>query len=157
MLYCVNNADASPTAIRITRPYASEEDYLEHEIETIARTGMTLLGAQERSPGVLIRFELALSTGQVLLRGEGRVVGFDARAHRDTPGLVVRFTRLDIRSKALIDKASAMRERGVGSRRRKSPVQPPAERESLLGRLRSRRDTLDAETVRRILQGRRPA
>jgi hypothetical protein len=72
----------------------------------------------------LIRFELALSTGQVLLRGEGRVVGFDARAHRDTPGLVVRFTRLDIRSKALIDKASKIA--GAAAGRARVASWPPA-------------------------------
>jgi hypothetical protein len=58
----------------------------------------------------VLRFELSLSNGQVVLRGEGRVVGFRANAHQGVGGLALRFTRLDLRSKALIDKAAAIRE-----------------------------------------------
>jgi len=99
-----------PSAIRITRPYASEEEYLENDLETLTRTGITLVGVEARPEGVVLRFELSLSNGQVVLRGEGRVVGFRANAHQGVGGLALRFTRLDVRSKALIDKAAAIRE-----------------------------------------------
>jgi len=99
-----------PAAIRITRPYASEDDYLDREVETLTRASITLLGAQARPQGVVLRFELALSSGQVLMRGEGRVVGFKANAYEGLGGLTLRFTRLDTRSKALVDKAAALRE-----------------------------------------------
>lgn len=100
-----------PAAIRITRPYASEEDYLDRELETLTRASITLLGAQARPQGVVLRFELALSSGQVLIRGEGRVVAFKANAFEGLGGLTLRFTRLDTRSKALIDRAAALREK----------------------------------------------
>jgi hypothetical protein len=100
-----------PAAIRITRPYANEEDYLDRELETLTRASITLLGAQARPQGVVLRFELALSSGQVLIRGEGRVVGFKANAFEGLGGLTLRFTRLDTRSKALIDRAAALREK----------------------------------------------
>ena len=45
------------------------------------------------------------------MRGEGRVVGFKANAFEGLGGLTLRFTRLDTRSKALVDKAAALRER----------------------------------------------
>ncbi|HEV3192363.1 MAG TPA: hypothetical protein VGY54_17755 [Polyangiaceae bacterium] len=112
-----------PSAIRITRPYASEEEYLENDLETLTRTGITLVGVQPRPEGVVLRFELSLSTGQVVLRGEGRVVGFRANAHQGLGGLALRFTRLDVRSKALIDKAAAIREM-----RRPSRQPPPLSR-----------------------------
>ncbi len=99
-----------PAAIRITRPYANEDDYLEKELETLTRASITLLGAQARPQGVVLRFELALSSGQVLMRGEGRVVGFKTNAFAGLGGLTLRFTRLDTRSKALVDKAVALRE-----------------------------------------------
>jgi hypothetical protein len=113
-----------PVAIRITRPYASEEEYLEQEVDTLTRASITLIGAQPRPQGVVLRFELVLSSGLVLMRGEGRVVGFKPNVHQGLGGLSLRFTRLDTRSKALIDKAAALRER-----RRPSAVPGVAEAE----------------------------
>lgn len=99
-----------PVAIRVSRPYADEAEYLEHELEMITRTSVILVGAQARPQGVILRFEIALTNGTALIRGEGRVVGHKARALGDLPGLTLRFTRLDARSKALIDRAAALRE-----------------------------------------------
>lgn len=99
-----------PVAIRVTRPFATPDEFLDHEIETLTRTSITLLGAQPRPKGVILRFEVALSTGTQLLRGEGRVVGFKENAFGDQPGLVLRFTRLDTKSKALVDRAAEIRE-----------------------------------------------
>ncbi len=99
-----------PVAIRITRPYASEEEYLDEELDTLTRTSITLLGVQPRPQGVVLRFELVLSSGQVLARGEGRVVAFKPNAHEGLGGLTLRFTRLDSRTKTLVDKAAALRE-----------------------------------------------
>ncbi|HEY8091448.1 MAG TPA: hypothetical protein VIF09_26470 [Polyangiaceae bacterium] len=107
-------------AIRITRPQTTEDEFLEQELETISRTSVTLLGAQPRPQGVVLRFELVLASGLVVMRGEGRVVGFKPNAYRGMGGLTLRFTRLDTRSKAMVDKASALRER------RRPSAQPPA-------------------------------
>ncbi|MGO9833665.1 MAG: hypothetical protein ACLP1X_05570 [Polyangiaceae bacterium] len=114
-----------PVAIRITRPYATEDEYLEQELDLLSRTGITLVGAQPRPQGVVLRFELVLSAGQVLLRGEGRVVGFKPSAHQGTGGLSLRFTRIDARSKALLDKAAALRERRRPSTRPVRSEPPP--------------------------------
>jgi hypothetical protein len=111
----------APSAIRITRPYASEEDYLDRELETLTRASITLLGAQSRPQGVVLRFELALSSGVVLMRGEGRVVAFKANAFEGLGGLTLRFTRLDTRSKALVDRAAALREKRRPSTRPQMP------------------------------------
>src|SRR5271170_7781042 len=100
-----------PVAIRITRPYTTEDEFLEQELESLSRTSVTLLGAQPRPQGVVLRFELVLSSGHVLMRGEGRVVGFRPNALQGLGGLTLRFTRLDSRSKALVDKANTLRER----------------------------------------------
>ena len=114
-----SRAPAPAPAIRITRPYASEEEYLKGEIETLTRTSITLLGAQQRPQGVVLRFELVLSTGQALVRGEGRVVGYKPNALHGLGGLTLRFTRLDSRSKGLVDRAAAIREK------RRSSAPPP--------------------------------
>lgn len=110
-----------PAAIRITRPYASEDDFLEKELETLTRASITLLGAQARPQGVVLRFELALTSGQVLVRGEGRVVSFKANAFEGLGGLTLRFTRLDTRSKALVDRAATLREKRRPSTRPQFP------------------------------------
>lgn len=99
-----------PVAIRVTRPYSSPEEFLEHELETLTRTSVTLIGAQPRPKGVILRFEVVFTGGGQLLRGEGRVVGYKENALADQPGLVLRFTRLDTKSKALVDRAAAIRE-----------------------------------------------
>ncbi len=125
-----SRSPAAPIAIRITRPYASEDEYLEHELDTLTRASITLVGAQPRAEGVVLRFEVALPSGQVLVRGEGRVVGFKANAHQGLGGLALRFTRLDMRSKALVDRAAALRERRRPSSRPAS-VPPPAPRVSV--------------------------
>jgi hypothetical protein len=98
-------------AIRVARPYATEEELLDRELDTLTRTSVTLLGAQARPQGVVLRFELVLSNGQVLMRGEGRVVGFKPDAYDGLGGLTLRFTRLDSRTKAVVDRAAALRER----------------------------------------------
>lgn len=115
-----------PVAIRITRPYTTEDEFLEQELETLNRTSVTLLGAQPRPQGVVLRFELVLSSGHVLMRGEGRVVGFRPNAHQGLGGLTLRFTRLDSRSKALVDKATALRERRRPSAAPPEPAAEPA-------------------------------
>ncbi len=100
----------APVAIRITRPYATEEEFLEREFDTLTRTSVILLGAQPRPQGVVLRFEIVLKGGESVLRGEGRVVAHKEKAHAGEPGLTLRFTRLDARSKALVDRASALRD-----------------------------------------------
>jgi resuscitation-promoting factor RpfA len=116
-----------PVAIRIARPYQSEDEFLEHELEMLTRTSVVLLGAQARPQGVVLRFELTLASGAPLLRGEGRVVGFKPNANGDEPGLTLRFTRLDPRSKALVDRAAAVRDaraRAAASRSWRAPAEP---------------------------------
>lgn len=113
------SAAKPPVAIRITRPYQSEDELLANELDTISRTGVVLVGAQQRPEGVILRFELALASGTPVLRGEGRVVGYKAGVVGGEPGLAVRFTRLDSKSKSLVDRVTAMREM------RRSSLPPP--------------------------------
>lgn len=166
------DAPRPPVAIRISRPYATEDQFLEHEIDTLTRTSVTLLGAQPRPQGVVLRFELVLSSGQILVRGEGRVVGYTPNVHQGLGGLTLRFMRIDTKSKALLDKVAAFRD----IRRphptepapapisvsppepapRAEPAQAPASavalnRDALLDSLRARVRTLEAATIQRIL------
>ncbi|HEY8073373.1 MAG TPA: hypothetical protein VIF62_04675 [Labilithrix sp.] len=110
-----------PVAIRIVRPYANEDEFLEAELETIGKTSVILIGAHPRPTGVILRFEVTLGSGATILRGEGRVLAHKENAFRGQPGLSLRFTRLDPRSKALVDRVASLREARAGGR----PSQPP--------------------------------
>ena len=108
-----------PVAIRITRPHQTEDEFLAAELDTISRTGVVLVGAQQRPEGVVLRFELTLANGAALLRGEGRVIGYKPNVVGNEGGLALRFTRLDSKSKGLVDRVGAMREQ------RRSLIPPP--------------------------------
>lgn len=116
-----------PVAVRIVRPYETEEAFLESELETVGKTSVILIGAHSRPTGVILRFEVTLASGATVLRGEGRVLAHKENAFRGQPGLALRFTRLDPKSKALVDRAAAIREArlndGAG---RPASIPPPA-------------------------------
>src|SRR5438067_3805412 len=99
-----------PIAMRIVRPYGTEAELLDHEASAFTRTGVVLIGAPSRLNGVVLRFEIALKDGSSLMRGEGRVVGYKAPMSNEEGALMLRFTRLDVKSKSLLDKAVAIRE-----------------------------------------------
>src|SRR5580658_3199959 len=113
-----------PVAIRITRPYASADEFLQRELESLTRTTLSLPGAQPRPQGLVLRFEVTLAGGEPLLRGEGRVVAFRPLTPGQDSGLTLRFTRLDARSKALVDRAAAMREARAKQSQRPSRPAP---------------------------------
>lgn len=106
----MSDANRPPTAIRIVRPYQTEDEFLTNELETVGKTSVILIGAHPRPTGIILRFEVVLASGATVLRGEGRVLAHKESAFRGQPGLSLRFTRLDPKSKALVDRAAAMRE-----------------------------------------------
>jgi hypothetical protein len=119
-----------PVAIRITRPYSSADEFLQRELESLTRTTLSLPGAQPRPQGVVLRFEVTLAGGEPLLRGEGRVVAFRPLTPGQDSGLTLRFTRLDARSKALVDRAVAMREARAKPSQRPSGPAPESVRKA---------------------------
>lgn len=112
-----------PVAVRIVRPFPDEEALLAAEAGVFTRTGVVLLGAPSRPNGVVLRFEMCLHGGAVVMRGEGRVVGYRAPNDTEESALMLRFTRLDVKSKALLDRAVALRE----ERRSLAPPVPPSQ------------------------------
>jgi hypothetical protein len=95
-------------ALRITRPFANEAEFLAKEGATIGRGTLLLIGAPSQPVGVIVRFELALTDGVVLLRGEGKVV--DRRTYRGDGSLIVKLTKLDAPSKQFLDRVLKQRE-----------------------------------------------
>ncbi len=114
-----------PVAVRIVRPYETEEAFLENELETVGKTSVILIGAHSRPTGVILRFEVTLASGATVLRGEGRVLAHKESAFRGQPGLALRFTRLDPKSKALVDRAAAIREARLAGDAARVVAPPP--------------------------------
>ncbi|HMI86118.1 MAG TPA: hypothetical protein VK550_18615 [Polyangiaceae bacterium] len=104
------------------RPWASEKEFIDADLAYLGRTAILLPNAPAREPGELIRFEIVLSTGAPVFRGEGHVVAHHAPGGAKPPGLEVRFTRIDARSKLLLDRVRERRTALV----RSGSIPPPA-------------------------------
>ena len=115
----------APVAIRIVRPYETEAELFANELETLGKTSVVLIGAHPRPTGVILRFEVTLANGETVLRGEGRVLAHKENAFRGQPGLSLRFTRLDPKSKSVVDRATALRESRAGAEGAPSRPGPP--------------------------------
>jgi hypothetical protein len=108
-------ASTPPVAFRLRRPYSNDDEFLVGDGHAIFRSGMVLIGAGPRPAGLIVRFELALRDGATLFRGEGKVVVHRAEPEGGKPqGLEIRFTRLDARGKALVDRLIRSREPSLG-------------------------------------------
>jgi hypothetical protein len=101
-----------PIGLRIPRPYDTEDDFIRGDGLAIGRLGMILIGAPARPPGITVRFEVLLKNGEAVFRGEGRVVAHRVHAN-GREGLEVRFTRLDSRSKTLVEQVLKLRKSGL--------------------------------------------
>jgi hypothetical protein len=99
-----------PATIRINRPYGSEKEFVDGDFAWLGRTTIVLPNSPARQAGELIRFELVLTSGAPVFRGEGHVVAHHPPGGPKPPGLEVRFTRIDARSKLILDR---VRERRI--------------------------------------------
>jgi hypothetical protein len=111
-----------PPTVRITRPWGSEKEFIDGDLAYLGRTAILLPNAPAREPGELIRFEIVLSTGTPVFRGEGHVVAHNPAGGPKPEGLEVRFTRIDARSKLILDR---VRERRTALVRSGSMPPPP--------------------------------
>jgi len=111
-----------PPTVRITRPWGSEKEFVEGDLAYLGRTAILLPNAPAHEPGELIRFEIVLSTGTPVFRGEGHVVAHHAPGGPKPAGLEVRFTRIDARSKLILDRVRERRTALV----RSGSMPPPA-------------------------------
>jgi hypothetical protein len=95
--------------IRITRPYGSEAEFIDGDYGWVGRTTLVLPGGPARAAGELVRFEVVLTNGAAVLRGEGHVVAHHVPGGARPAGLEVRYTRVDSRSKILLDRVRERR------------------------------------------------
>jgi hypothetical protein len=118
---------STSVAFRLKRPYASEDELVAGDAHGIRKSGMLLFGAAPRPVGLIVRFEVALQDGTPVFRGEGKVVAYHPAApppSEQPAALQVKFTRLDPRGKAVVDRA-VLRNEGRPPSAVRSPLSLP--------------------------------
>ena len=96
---------STPIVIHMQRPYASEEEYLAQERFSIEAKSMLLIDQPALPFDTAVVFDVALESGQKLIRAEARVIGYVAPEGDRPGGLRVRFRRFGAATKAFIDRA----------------------------------------------------
>jgi hypothetical protein len=65
----------TPKLLRVTRPYATQVEFIAAEGWSIQKDGIVAVGVPHLEEGTIVRCEVSLSTGVLLLRVEGQVEG----------------------------------------------------------------------------------
>ncbi|MBL8952553.1 MAG: TIGR02266 family protein, partial [Myxococcaceae bacterium] len=112
--------------LRIRLPFATEAEFIERYGANVERGGIFIATRGPKPEGTEISFELVLSNGERLMRGEGVVQTVRQEEAAGRSGMVVRFVRLEPRTKALIDRICAARD-GVPAEAAQPVEAPPSE------------------------------
>ncbi|MFN0062003.1 MAG: Hsp70 family protein [Myxococcaceae bacterium] len=99
--------EQKPVSLRIRLPYVSEEEFAARYGSHVGRAGIFIATRSPKPEGTALSFELILQDGTRLLRGEGWVAEVRPHASGAPSGMLIRFRRLDARSKSLIDRMCA--------------------------------------------------
>jgi hypothetical protein len=108
---------SGPFTLRIARPYASREDFLEGDYWTVERSEMLLIGAEGVAPGAHVTFEIVLENKEIVVRGEGRALELVPPREGKPGGARVRFKQLDTASKATLRRALEIQKKKAGEQR----------------------------------------
>jgi hypothetical protein len=107
-------ADRIP--IRLTRPYASVEEFVRAEGWTVGKNGVVLIGHPPLTAGTEVRCEIVLASGEPMIRAEGSVVRPVAPSGERPGGLQIRFQRVTPATKAFIKRVGDLRAAEQGER-----------------------------------------
>ena len=106
--------------VRVRLKYPDVETLVERFAPNVTRGGIFLASREPRAVGALIRFEVSLLTGVLVLAGEGKVTWvkpFDPAAPARPHGMGVSFTRIDPGCKEMFRRLVERRETSGGARR----------------------------------------
>jgi uncharacterized protein (TIGR02266 family) len=112
--------------LRIRLPFTTETEFIERYGANVTRGGIFIGTRHGKPEGTPLSFELVLQDGTRLMRGEGVVQKQLVDEQPGKSGMLVRFTRIDARTKGLIDLIVEKRE-GVTNPEAPlgAPSQPP--------------------------------
>lgn len=95
--------------LRVRLPFTSEAEFIERYRPHVAAGGIFLATRATKTVGTLLSLEIVLADGTRLMRAEGvveRLVEDDAAGPR---GMLVRFLRIDAKTRALLDRLALAR------------------------------------------------
>lgn len=104
--------------LRVVRPYATEEEFLEAESWTLNLRSVLLVGIPAHPEGTIARVELILANGSALVVAEGVVAKHLEETSTRPAGLVVRFRRMSAKTSEFI-------KRAVAHQAERSPLSSP--------------------------------
>ncbi len=96
--------------LRVRLPFATEAEFIERYGVHVAAGGLFIATRSPKPVATLLSFELVLADGTRLMRGEGVVHSVSEDPTPGRAGMLVRLTRVDAKTKALIDQITALRE-----------------------------------------------
>ncbi|MFZ5446202.1 MAG: TIGR02266 family protein, partial [Myxococcota bacterium] len=108
--------------LRIRLPFATEEEFVGKYGAHVTRGGIFIPTKASKPEGTPLSLELVLQDGTRLMRGEGVVQKVLVDEQPGRSGMLVRFTRIDARTKGLID---LILERREGLTNAEPPPAPP--------------------------------
>ena len=103
--------------LRVRLPFATQAEFIERYGANVTRGGIFIATRSGKPEGTPLTFELVLQDGARLMRGEGVVHRLVIDDQPGKAGMLVRFTRIDAATRALIDQIVEARE---------VPVAPPS-------------------------------
>lgn len=113
--------------LRIRLPFTTEAEFVERYGANVTRGGIFIATKHGKPEGTPISFELVLQDSTRLMRGEGVVQKLLVDDQPGKSGMLVRFTRIDARTKGLIDLIVEKRDGPVAAEPPASAAsQPPA-------------------------------
>jgi len=132
-----SSSEPKRVPLRIRLPFATETEFIERYGNNVTRGGFFVATKHGKPEGTPLSFELVLQDSTRLMRGEGVVQKLLDEPGSGRSGMMVRFTKIDARTKGLIDLIIEKRE-GVAqpqlpasaSSQPPPPAEPPANRVS---------------------------
>jgi molecular chaperone DnaK len=114
----MTSGDDKKVPLRIRLPFTTEDEFIERYGVHVSRGGIFIATRAARPEGTPLSLELVLQDGSRLMRAEGLVQKVAVDEQPGKSGMMVRFLRVDARTRALIDRIIALKE-GAGA------AQPP--------------------------------
>jgi uncharacterized protein (TIGR02266 family) len=109
--------------VRVRLKHTDADTFVQRFAPNVTRGGIFLASRDPRPVGVLVRFEVTLLNGTVMLAGQGRVAWvkpYDPAEPSRAHGMGVQFTEVEPGTRAMLDRLLAKKEGG------RPPPRPPA-------------------------------
>jgi len=96
--------------LRIRLPFSTEAEFIEKYGVHLAPGGLFIPTRASKPEGTALSLEVVLADGARVMRAEGVVERVVADEQPGKGGMLVRFTRIDAKTRALLDQVTALRE-----------------------------------------------